>query len=118
MSKVNLEVTFDPEKAKANSKNEITMALTLSAQEDRMLWCEVDILVKYPLSLAYDRELKAARSRLGLLMPGKTIEKKVKLYTMPNNPAGQYLVGVIAYAYGEDGVIEDRQQRKAELDCA
>ena len=117
MAKTNLEVAFEPEKVRANSKNEVAMTLKLSTGDDKPLWCECDILVKYPLSLAYDRELKAARSRLGLLKPGKAIEKKVKLYTMPNNSLGQYLVGIVTYAYGEDGVIEDRQQRKAELDC-
>lgn len=117
MAKANLEVIFEPATVKANTKNEVSMTLKLSTSDDKALWCECDIYVKYPLSLAYDRELKAARSRLGLVKPDRTIEKKIKLYTMPNNSEGQYLVGVVTYAYGEDGVIEDRQQRKAELDC-
>lgn len=117
MGMTDLDITFEPKKLKANSKNETAMVVKMSTKQERLLWCECDILLKYPLSLAFDRELKAGHSRIGLLRKGKFLEKRFRLYTMPNNQPGQYLIGVVTYAYGEDGVIEDRQQTKLELEC-
>jgi hypothetical protein len=117
MEDIDIQVAFSPEKIKAGSKNETVMTLKLSTSGESVLWCECIFLVKYPLSLAYDKELGGARSKLGLLRPGKALEKRIRLYTMPNNRPGPYQIGVVAQMYGEDGVIEDRQERKFEIEC-
>jgi hypothetical protein len=115
---VNLDVTFSPEKLKMNAKNDAFLVLKFTnTDNEKIFWCETDVLVKHPLSLAFDRELELGRTRVGILKPNKSAEKKVRIYTRPNNYPGAYSLAITAYVYDEEGVISERLERKAEVEC-
>ncbi len=115
---VNLDVIFKPEKLKMNAKNEAFLVLKFTnADNERIFWCETDVSVKHPLSLAFDKELDLGRTRVGILKPNKIAEKKVRIYTRPNNYPGTYSLNITAYIYDEEGVISERLERKAEVEC-
>src|SRR5271154_466709 len=109
MPNAKVETRFDPASLKANNKNEATMSILInSTGSPKMYWCECDILVGPPLSLAHDKELNVGHARIGLLNPDGKLEKQIKLYTRPNNFPDEYPVTITTYLYGEDGAIEER----------
>lgn len=113
-----LETRFEPEVLAANKKNEATMHLTVTSGENQLnYWCECDILVSHPLSLAPDKELDVGRTRVGILRPNKRIEKQIKLYTRPNNFPDTYNVKVTVYLYDEDGAIAERFEQSEIIKC-
>lgn len=113
-----LQTKFDPSVLKAEKKNEATMYMTVSSQEQqKVFWCECDILVSHPLSLAHDKELNIGRTRVGILKPGKSIEKQIKLYTRPNNFPDYYQIGITVYLYDEDGAIAERVEHSESIKC-
>ena len=113
-----VEARFEPSALKANKRNEATLLLTLSSTDSsKIYWCECDIVVNPPLSLAHDKELELGRTRIGILRPGKRIEKQVKIYSKPAVAMDNYPVNVTAYLYDEDGAIAERVESKQEIKC-
>lgn len=113
-----LETRFEPATLKANKKNEAVMHLSLSANAShKNYWCECDIVVGHPLSLAHDKELNVGRTRVGILKANKKIEKQIKLYTRPNNFPDSYPVDITVYLYDEDGAIAERVEQKETIKC-
>lgn len=113
-----LETRFEPEVLKANKKNEATMYLTVTSDGNQQhYWCECDINVNHPLSLAPDKELGLGRTRVGILRPNKRIEKQVKVYTRPNNFPDNYSVKITVYLYDEDGAIAQRFEQNEIIKC-
>jgi hypothetical protein len=113
-----VDVKFEPTEFKAFMRNEATMTISVTnSAETGTHWCECEVTMKPPLSLAPDQELNAGRSRIGILKGGATIEKKVKLYTRPNNYPDYYPVSITLFFYGEDGAIEKRIEKKQEIHC-
>lgn len=113
-----LETRFEPAVLKANKKNEATLHLTvISDGNSGNYWCECDISVMTPLSLAPDKELEAGRTRVGILRPNKKIEKQIKLYTRPNNFPDNYPVKITVYIYDEDGAIAERFEQSDIIKC-
>lgn len=118
MTLAKIETRFDPETLRANKKNEATMYLSVSPSDGaKEYWCECDIIVNPPLSLAYDKELNIGRTRVGILKPNKKLEKQVKLYTRPNNYPDNYPVMITLYLYDEDGAIAERLERSEPVRC-
>lgn len=115
---VKLETRFDPATLQANKRNEAVMYLSVSlADGQKSYWCECDITVNAPLSLAHDKELNAGRTRVGILHPSSKIEKPIKLYTRPNNFPDHYPVSITTYLYDEDGAIAERFEQSENIKC-
>ncbi|MGD0729215.1 MAG: hypothetical protein ABR981_04020 [Candidatus Micrarchaeaceae archaeon] len=117
MATSKLETKFEPAVLKANKRNETTMHLSLASGDQKVYWCECDILVSPPLSLAHDKELNIGRTRIGILKPNKKIDKQIKLYTMPNNFPDFYQINITVYLYDEDGVIAERVEQSESIKC-
>ena len=113
-----IEARFEPAVLKANKKNEAVMYLSLTSDGDKKVyWCECDIVVKPPLSLAHDKELNLGRTRVGILSHKKKIEKQVRLFTRPNNFSDTYPIDITVYLYDEDGAIAERIEHKESIKC-
>ncbi|MGI0100761.1 MAG: hypothetical protein ACREBH_03550 [Candidatus Micrarchaeaceae archaeon] len=112
-----VETKFNPESLKANKRNEATMYLSVTANDSKAYWCECDITVSPPLSLAHDKELNIGRTRVGILSQNRIIEKPVKLYTRPDNFPDSYPVSVTTYLYDEDGAIAERLEQRESIKC-
>ncbi len=118
MDGVSVEVKFDPESFKAFARNEGYMVINIASKDNPgTYWCECEVNIKPPLSLAPDKELNGGKSRVGILKAGVAIEKKVKLYTRPNNYPDGYQVALTIFMYGEDGAIAERIEKKEEIPC-
>jgi hypothetical protein len=118
MDKVETSISFEPATLKAYSRNEAYMAITVaSKEEETTYWCELEVNVSSPLSLAPDTQMTKAKLRMGILGPSKTLTKKLKLFTRPNNFPDVYKVNVTTYFYGEDGTITERRDLKGEIGC-
>jgi hypothetical protein len=113
-----VETRFDPVSLKANNRNEATMYISIDSSDgSKIYWCECDITVSPPLSLAHDKELDMGHTRIGLLKPRQKIEKQVKLYTRPNNYPDDYPVSIVTYLYDEDGAIAERIEQRERIKC-
>lgn len=118
MPVIKVETRFEPATLKANRRNEAVMYLSVSADDSQKdYWCQCDILVNLPLSLAHDKELNAGRTMIGILKPGRKIEKQIKLYTRPNNFPDSYQINITAYLYDEDGAIAERLVKDESIQC-
>ncbi len=118
MSIARVETKFEPNVLKAKKRNEATLFLSLSAADgQRIYWCECDIVVNSPLSLAHDKELNLGRTRIGILKQDRKIEKQVKLYTSPATLPDNYPVNITAYLYDEDGAIAERVELRQNIKC-
>lgn len=80
-------------------------------------WCECDVSVKPPLSLAHDKELNTGRTKVGIVRPNSSLSKRVRLFILPNNFPDDYQVSITAYVYGEDGAISERIEKMEHLPC-
>jgi hypothetical protein len=118
MPAVSISARFEPDVLKAYTKNEATMYLSLKNVEgSKAYWCECEISVKAPLSLAHDKDLNIGRMRVGILAPGAAKEKQMKLYTNSNNFPDEYTLGITAYVYDEDGAIAERVEQSCSIKC-
>ncbi|MCL4363369.1 hypothetical protein M1439_02895 [Candidatus Marsarchaeota archaeon] len=119
MSDLSVSAKFIPEKLKAYAKNDVTMVISLNnASKTNHYWCECDVNVKSPLSLAHDRELDTGRTRMGIAHPESKIEKHIKVYTRPNNFPDDYTIKITAYVYDQDGAISERIELPVKIECA
>lgn len=118
MERFSLNIRFEPERLKQNSKNEAFLVMELKNNDAKhAFWCESDVKVNHPLSLAHDKQLDLGRTRIGIVQPEGSIEKRVKLYTRPNNYAGSYGIDITVYAYDEEGVIAERGEQHESVEC-
>ena len=115
---VKVETKFDPPALKVNKRNEATMYITVGLEYgQKSYWCECDINVKPPLSLAHDKDLDLGRTRVGILKGKQKIEKQIKIYTRPNSYADTYPISITAYLYDEDGAIAERVVQEEGIRC-
>lgn len=118
MAVVRIAASFAPQILKAYNRNEATMNLSFeNADGDKSYWCECEIAIKSPLSFAPDRELGAGKMRIGIIQPGKSREKQIKLFTRPNNFPDSYAIGITAFVYDEDGAIAERLEQQESIAC-
>ncbi|MGI0135175.1 MAG: hypothetical protein ACREBW_09490 [Candidatus Micrarchaeaceae archaeon] len=119
MPVLGVSALFEPKELKASKKTDATMRLTFDNPDtEKGFWCECDIAVKSPLSLAPDKELGKGRAKVGIVMPGKSRGKQIKMYTTPNNTAGNYDIKMTVYVYDEDGAIAERFEKVESIRCA
>ncbi|MCL4379535.1 MAG: hypothetical protein M1160_01975 [Candidatus Marsarchaeota archaeon] len=115
---MDIQASFEPQTLKAYSKNEPYLVLSLKSSDgSAYYWCECDVSVKPPLSLAHDKELNTGRTKVGIVKPNGAISKRIRLFTMPNNFPDDYNVSITAYVYGEDGAIAERADRSVSVPC-
>ena len=115
---IEIGVKFEPEALRANTRNEAFLIISATnGSSTAPYWCECEVSVKSPLSLAVDRELEMGRTRIGIAIPGGLIEKKIKLFTRPNNFVDDYPISIVAYIYETDGAISERIEKKAFIQC-
>ena len=118
MATVSINSKIEPDTLKARVNNEAVMHLSLKNEDpEKTYWCECEIKVSPPLSLAHDKELNAGRTRIGILKPNASLEKPIKLYTRPNNFPDEYKFIVTAYVYDEDGAIAERVEKPESIRC-
>lgn len=117
MSDITVATSFDPEFIRANTSTSVSMNLVLSSASDSHYWCECDIEVEQPLSLAPHKELSKGRQRVGIIKPNASVSKRVNIYSDYTNFQNNYIIKIIAYMYGEDGAISDRIETSTELPC-
>jgi hypothetical protein len=118
MAAIRLTVKFEPQKLRAYNRNEAVMNLAFeNADGAKQYWCECEIEVKPPLSLAGDKELNAGRTRVGIVKPAESKSKQVKLYTRPNNFPDSYSVGITTFVYDDDGTIAERLEQTESIAC-
>ena len=118
MAKVSISTRFEPPVLKAYMKNEATLFLSLkNTDTEKAYWCECEISVKNPLSLAHDKELGAGRTRIGILKPSGSMEKPIKFFTNANNFPDEYNLGITAFVYDEDGAIAERVEQNGSIRC-
>jgi hypothetical protein len=99
-----------------NQTDEVSLNIKTSIPDNEgPYWCECDIEVEAPISLAMDRELSYGRRRIGILMPGKAIDQRVNLYTKKVSVQGNYKIKLIMYLYGESGAISKRTEKTEEI---
>ncbi len=118
MAVVRVMASFDPQSLKAYNRNEATMSISLENLDvAKAYWCECEIAMKSPLSLAPDRELDAGKMRVGIVKPGESRAKQLKLYTRPSNFPDSYSVGITTFVYDEDGAIAERLEQLESIAC-
>ncbi|MDE1869162.1 MAG: hypothetical protein KGH60_04340 [Candidatus Micrarchaeota archaeon] len=118
MPVLSISAAFEPNQLKAFKRTDAVMKLAFAnSNAEKAYWCECDISVKSPLSLAPDKELGKGRAKVGIIMPGKSREKPIKLYTTPNNFAGDYDIKMTVYVYDEDGAIAERFEKVESIKC-
>ena len=118
MAKMQVTVKFDPQTLKAYKRNDLAMHLEFNNVDDtKEYWCECEIAVKSPLSLALDRELDDGRTRAGIIGPGESRNKLVKLYTRPINFPDNYRVKITTFVYDDDGAIAERLEQTEDIVC-
>lgn len=115
---VDIDVSFSPQKLRAFSRNEVRMEVKLrNLTNNSTFWGECEITVSSPLSLAHDIEMNAGKTRIGILKPGGSAVKAIRLYTRPNNYPDEYKFKITAYVYDEDGAIAERVDKDLGLEC-
>ncbi len=117
MSDITIAASFDPATIKAHTSTSVLMNLVLKSSASSYYWCECDIEVEQPLSLAPHKELTKGRQRIGIIKPSASVSKRVNIYSDYTNFQSSYLVKITAYMYGEDGTISDRIEMSAQLLC-
>ena len=118
MPAVKIETRFEPGSLKVNRRGEVTMHLSISTEDGhKTYWCECDINVKPPLSLAHDKELDLGRTRIGILKGKQQYRKADTALHRPNSYADTYPVSITAYLYDEDGAIAERVVQEEGIRC-
>ncbi len=110
MHDVDVRLEFEPKAFSSGARNELIMTISISCGEAQPHWCECDIEVKSPVSLAPDKELAFGRTRVGIVSAVRQISKPVKIYTTRDVVDGDYTIGITAYLYDEDGAISVRKE--------
>ncbi len=117
MTNLSIKTILEPSDLKAYSRNEALLLIEISNQNEQVLWCESEIKVTSPLSLAFDYELNRGFVRIGMMEPNKTKKKKVNLYTRPNNFPDDYKLNILFFIYDKDGVIFERIEHQVIVPC-
>lgn len=117
MQEIDVKIGFEPKVLNSGSRNEVNMIIEIGAMDAKPHWCECDINVTPPISLAHDKELGMGRTRVGIVSAGKRLSKHVKVYTSPSVTSGNYQIGLVVYLYDEDGAIAARKEVSEAIAC-
>ncbi|MCL4403432.1 MAG: hypothetical protein M1500_01720 [Candidatus Marsarchaeota archaeon] len=114
---VDINVDVDPPVMKAFARNEASVSLSFKNDSDALYWCECEVKVAPPLTLARGRDLKNGLTKVGIIKPNGSAEKKIKVYTSGNSFPDTYEVNVTAFLYDETGSIAQRVDHKFGIEC-
>lgn len=118
MSNITISTNFNPKTIKANTTSEISMDIMIKLMDEKnSYWCESDIEIEEPLSLAPHKRLSKGRRRMGIIKSGSDISQKINIYSDSTNFPNEYNLKVITYVYGEDGTIVERIETPTTLSC-
>ena len=108
---------FSPIRMVAYVRNEVEMEVSVRNDGKEPLWVECDLQTPEAISLAPDRMLSHGRMRIGISLPNETLNKKIRIYGGASSYPDTYVLRLILFGYGKDGVIAERSEIKADLRC-
>ena len=108
---------FSPIRMSAYMRNEVEMEVTVRNEGNEPRWVECDVSIPEAVSLAPDRLLAKGRMRIGIVLPGGRISKKIKVFGGASSYPDTYVFRLTFFGYGSDGVVAERYETKAELRC-
>ncbi len=117
MADAEIRVEFAPNRLRAFRNNDTMATVNVKNNSKNTYWCECDITVSSPLSLSQDSQLDVGRQRIGIIGPGETSGKRIRLYTRPNNYPDNYKFEIRAFLYDKDGAIAERIESRASIMC-
>jgi len=112
-----IHTSFYPIRLTAYARNEVEMEVALTNNGVQPLWFECDVKLPAAISLAPDKQLSSGRSRLGIALPGSLVKKKIRIYGGAASYPDTYRIMLTIFAFGSDGVIFSREERRADLRC-
>lgn len=118
MPEIKASLSLAPERIKPFGYVELDLNLSISTTGSEPYWIEAVYEIPSPLSLAPDKNLSTAKALIGILQPGETREKRVKLYAGSETYPEIYKIKVTLYLYDKDGAISERKEYIKELECA
>jgi len=108
---------FSPIRMTAYIRNEVEMEIAVRNEGNAARWVECDVSLPEAVSLAPDRMLTKGRMRVGIVLPGGKISKKIKIYGGASSYPDTYVLRLTIFGYSESGVVEERYDIKADLRC-
>jgi hypothetical protein len=118
MEDFDVKVGFNPRILESGSRNEVVMDISVRSQDQKPYWCECDIKVSPPVSLAHDKDLPIGRTRIGIVTSVHALTKQVKIYTSQDVVNGDYQITLTVYMYDEDGAISARKEINETIRCS
>lgn len=117
MPLLTIKPRFYPIRLQAYMKNDVELSIDLENLSPDTLWTECAVHCPEALSLAPDRLLSSGRIRVGILEPSGVASGRCKIYAGPQSYPDVYTLKLVAFAFGKDGAIIGREERKAEIRC-
>ena len=108
---------FSPIRMVAYSRNEVEMEISVKNEDGEPRWVECDLSIPEAISLAPDRTLSKGRIRVGIVLPGTRITKKIKIYGGASSYPDTYTIRLTFFGFSKDGVIAERSESRADLRC-
>ncbi|VVC01305.1 Uncharacterised protein [uncultured archaeon] len=114
---LNPSTHFSPIRMAAYVRNEIEMEVTVRNEGNQPRWVECDVSIPEAISLAPDRMLSKGRMRVGIVLPGERISKKIRIYGGASSYPDTYVLRLTFFGYSSDGVVAERYETKSDLRC-
>ncbi|MFH2106457.1 MAG: hypothetical protein ABII22_04300 [Candidatus Micrarchaeota archaeon] len=111
-----LLVKTHPEVLFANMQNSIDIILRME-NKGQVCWAEADVNVPEKISLSPTSQLGKGRIRIGIIDSGAFLEKAIKVYASSDTEPGTYDCNIILFTYNKDGVVEERLEKTADIQC-
>ncbi|MBI5158767.1 hypothetical protein HY992_01465 [Candidatus Micrarchaeota archaeon] len=108
---------FYPIKLNAYSKSEVELTIDVENLSNDACWSECDVILPPEISLSHDASLTKGRLRVGIIDAKGSRSGKCKIYSTLGAYPGVYTVSLIVYAYGKDGAIAGREEKKTDIRC-
>ncbi|MEM0124572.1 MAG: hypothetical protein QXF41_03470 [Candidatus Micrarchaeaceae archaeon] len=115
---LNATVEVSPKSLRAFAQSEAQLTIRLEAPAGSLYWAEAMVEVPHLISLRPDSVVERGRTLLGIIGGGNTSrEKKIKIFTLNSIYPETYRIKVTFLVYGGDGVIAERKEAFAEIEC-
>ncbi|MEM4088988.1 MAG: hypothetical protein QW528_03495 [Candidatus Micrarchaeaceae archaeon] len=116
---LNATLEVSPKNLKPFMSNEVQLTIRLDAPANApRYWAEAIIEVPHMFSLQPGAEVERSRTLLGIIGGGGAArEKKIRIFTLNSIYPDTYKVRVTFFVYAEDGVIAERKEAFAEIEC-
>ncbi len=107
--------SLHPIRLTAYMRTGVELTIEIENLTDSPAWTECDVILPDAVSLAPDRDLQKGRLRIGIINPKEVLTGKCKIYSSARTYPDSYPVKLIAYAFGRDGAIIGREERRTEV---